>query len=122
MAAAVIAEILARSPISSTIITSLLLGAGVQPASRSTGTAWLPASLCRHRQSGYGHSAKLNLKCRPMHYFGPCMKGDCTKAAIQGPNLRTGGDSRDQTGDLKLAKLALSQLSYVPIIDWRDRT
>ena len=29
-------------------------------------------------------------------------------------NTRHGGASRDRTGDLKLAKLALSQLSYGP--------
>jgi hypothetical protein len=31
-------------------------------------------------------------------------------------SLETGGASRDRTGDLKLAKLALSQLSYGPVL------
>ena len=30
----------------------------------------------------------------------------------------SGGDNRDRTGNLQLAKLALSQLSYVPGISW----
>ena len=30
------------------------------------------------------------------------------------PQGRTGGDNRDRTGDLLLAKQALSQLSYIP--------
>ena len=30
------------------------------------------------------------------------------------PTLETGGGGRDRTDDLKLAKLALSQLSYAP--------
>ena len=33
---------------------------------------------------------------------------------ITSPLIRYGGDRRDRTDDLKLAKLALSQLSYVP--------
>jgi hypothetical protein len=35
-------------------------------------------------------------------------------AKIWSSYLETGGASRDRTGDLKLAKLALSQLSYGP--------
>ncbi len=32
--------------------------------------------------------------------------------------LRAGGANRDRTGDLLLAKQALSQLSYGPVIGW----
>ena len=37
-------------------------------------------------------------------------------------NTRNGGASRDRTGDLKLAKLALSQLSYGPVAqpEWSE--
>ena len=39
-----------------------------------------------------------------------CIFGSGTKAS----KGRNGGDRRDRTDDLKLAKLPLSQLSYVP--------
>ena len=32
-------------------------------------------------------------------------------------NVLFGGDSRDRTGDLLLARQALSQLSYIPIVE-----
>ena len=37
------------------------------------------------------------------------------------PGILIGGASRDRTGDLKLAKLALSQLSYGPDPESRDQ-
>ena len=40
--------------------------------------------------------------------------GAVPRAFIMDSGLRTGGARRDRTDDLKLAKLALSQLSYGP--------
>ena len=37
-------------------------------------------------------------------------------------SIRNGGARRDRTDDLKLAKLALSQLSYGPDLDQPDET
>ena len=34
---------------------------------------------------------------------------------LSNPSLKVGGDSRDRTGDLLLARQALSQLSYIPL-------
>ena len=45
----------------------------------------------------------------------PCPRGqDPREDLVFIPGKEVGGASRDRTGDLKLAKLALSQLSYGP--------
>jgi hypothetical protein len=49
--------------------------------------------------------------------FGFCLSREASRAS-RGPPGLTGGDSRDRTGNLRLAKPALSQLSYIPGIWW----
>jgi hypothetical protein len=67
---------------------------------------------------------ELTLECRPRHRFlepiHNVKDGALRSAAASLPRIwflhswKDGGASRDRTGDLKLAKLALSQLSYGP--------
>ena len=60
---------------------------------------------------GVSHGTKEALKALRQHFR--LQRGDilCSHTAIR----MTGGDSRDRTGDLLLARQALSQLSYTPI-------
>ncbi len=69
---------------------------------------------------------ELTLECRPRHRFlEPIhnVKDGALRSYRGTPRIRflhswkDGGASRDRTDDLKLAKLALSQLSYGPVVD-----
>ena len=47
-----------------------------------------------------------------------CLSYAIVKEQAQQIKLCRNGDNRDRTGDLRLAKPALSQLSYIPGFKW----
>ena len=81
-----------------------------------------PIDLTTDRQF-YAHNFSRNLiqlNCTAKWWSCPSAKPTCVcggEADIQSPRSaipQSGGADRDRTDDLKLAKLALSQLSYSP--------
>jgi len=55
---------------------------------------------------------------RPAHFETIFLSGDDNQSLL----AKDGGARRDRTDDLKLAKLALSQLSYGPVVsNWSTR-
>jgi hypothetical protein len=44
------------------------------------------------------------------------MRNNAPQQSVMFSGAKNGGDRRDRTDDLKLAKLPLSQLSYVPAV------
>lgn len=83
----------------------------MNPSLRVLGEYAVAIHLCRHnvvraKQTAHQHYFRIRLsKIDRSPPGGP--PESCCDA--------TGGDNRDRTGDLRLAKPALSQLSYIPI-------
>jgi hypothetical protein len=72
---------------------------------------------CRNYQSGRTTNKTLHSRCQSAgHAKLEASQANCVNfgSGKPGGTKPDGGDRRDRTDDLKLAKLPLSQLSYVP--------
>ena len=66
--------------------------------------------------------ARLYLRSKAILVADPLVEMAPTKSTIRSPRHVADGEDRSRTGNLRLAKPALSQLSYIPIVDFVGAT